>query len=60
MKRDKNFKQMAFEFEQTENSHLTAEQIAELDEALKQRGDAEFRKGVYLLSIMLILMNFIF
>lgn len=60
MKRDKNIKQMTLEFEQTEDSHLTAEQIAELDEALKQRVDAAFRKGMCLFSIMLILLNFIF
>lgn len=60
MKRDNNIKQMALDFEHPENNYLTAEQIHEREEAEKRRIDEAFRKGVYVVSLLVILSNFIF
>lgn len=60
MKRDNNIKQMALDFEHPENNYLTAEQIHEREEEEKRRIDEAFRKGVYVVSLLVILSNFIF
>ena len=51
---------MALDFEHPENNYLTAEQIHEREEAEKRRIDEAFRKGVYVVSLLVILSNFIF
>ena len=59
MKCDNNIKQMALDFEHPENNNLTAEQIHEREEEEKRRIDEAFRKGVYVVSLLVILSNFI-
>ena len=60
MKRDNNIKQITLDFEHPEHNYITAEQIHEREEAKKRRIDEACRNGVYVISLLVILSNFIF